>query len=156
VSARRLRSWRHFLAFGLGSGLSPFAPGTFGTLVAVPLFLLLALLPAWLYAAAVIGAFAFGVWLCGSVSRDLRVHDPGGIVWDEFVGYWITMFLLPVRWEWILAGFLMFRLLDIWKPWPIRWIDRNVRGGLGVMLDDVLAGVVGCLILHGARIGLGH
>jgi len=117
---------------------------------------LLALLPAWLYAAAVIGAFAFGVWLCGSVSRDLRVHDPGGIVWDEFVGYWITMFLLPVRWEWIVAGFLMFRLLDIWKPWPIRWIDRNVRGGLGVMLDDVLAGAVGCLILHGARMGLGH
>jgi len=156
VSAGRLRNWRHLLAFGLGSGLSPFAPGTFGTLVAVPLYLLLAQLPPWDYAAAVLAAFAFGVWLCASVSRDLRVHDPGGIVWDEFVGYWITMFLLPVRWEWILAGFLLFRLLDIWKPWPIRWVDRNVRGGLGVMLDDVLAGAAGCLILHGARMGLGH
>lgn len=154
MSARRLRDWRHVLAFGLGSGLSPYAPGTFGTLVAVPLYLLLAQLPPWAYAACVMAAFALGVWLCASVSRDLRVHDPGGIVWDEFVGYWITMFMLPVRWEWILAGFLLFRLLDIWKPWPIRWIDRNVRGGLGVMLDDVLAGAVGCLLLHAARLTL--
>ena len=86
------------------------------------------------------------------MARDLGVHDHGGIVWDEFVGYWITMFLLPVRWEWVLGGFLLFRLLDIWKPWPIRWADRQVHGGLGIMLDDVLAGFVACAVLHGLRV----
>jgi phosphatidylglycerophosphatase A len=154
VDVRTMRRWRHLLAFGLGSGLSRYAPGTFGTLVAIPLYLLLALLPGWLYAACVVAAFAFGVWLCGSVARDLGVHDHGGIVWDEFVGYWITMFLLPVRWEWVLAGFLLFRLLDVWKPWPIRWADRHVHGGLGIMLDDVMAGVVACAVLHAVRVSL--
>ncbi len=141
-------NWRHFLAFGFGSGLARFAPGTFGTIVAIPIYLLMKELPPLLYGVCVLGTFLFGVWLCSSVSRDIGVHDHGGIVWDEFVGYWTTMFLVPAGWGWVLAGFALFRLFDIWKPWPIRWIDRKVGGGLGVMLDDVAAGIVCCLILH--------
>jgi phosphatidylglycerophosphatase A len=155
VNSGIFRSWRHFLAFGLGSGLARFAPGTFGTLVAIPFYLILSQMPHWLYAGCVLGAFAFGVWLCQSVSDDLGVHDHGGIVWDEFVGYWITMFLVPVSWGWVLAGFALFRLLDIWKPWPIRWIDRHVQGGLGIMLDDVIAGAAACIALHAIHRGAG-
>ena len=151
-----LRNPRHWLAFGLGSGLARYAPGTFGTLVAIPLYLLLAHLPPVPYAVVVIAAFAVGVWLCDSVSRDLGVHDHGGIVWDEFVGYWITMFLAPLQWEWVLAGFALFRLFDIWKPWPIRWCDDNVRGGFGIMFDDVLAGIAAWAVLYAIRMGTGY
>ena len=84
-------------------------------------------------------------------SGDLRVHDHGGIVFDEFVGYWITMFLMPATWTWVLLGFGMFRLFDIWKPGPIGWCDRNFKGGFGIMLDDVAAGVAACLALHALR-----
>lgn len=151
VNPAVLRNWRHFLAFGLGSGLARFAPGTFGTLVAIPFYLLLSQMSPSLYAGALLVAFGFGVWLCRSVSQDLGVHDHGGIVWDEFVGYWVTMFLVPVSLGWILAGFALFRLFDIWKPWPIRWIDRHVQGGFGIMLDDVIAGAAACIILHAIR-----
>ena len=106
INPRVFRDWRHCLAFGFGSGLARYAPGTFGTLVAVPLYLVLAALPAWLYAVTVIAAFALGTWLCDQVSAGLGVHDHGGIVFDEFVGYWITMFLLPPTWGWVLAGFV--------------------------------------------------
>ena len=140
INPRVFRDWRHCLAFGFGSGLARYAPGTFGTLVAIPFYFLLAALPPWLYAVTVIAAFALGTWLCDQVSAGLGVHDHGGIVFDEFVGYWITMFLLPPTWGWVLAGFVAFRLFDIWKPWPIRWFDRNVGGGFGVMFDDVVAG----------------
>ena len=142
------RDWRHLLAFGFGSGLARYAPGTFGTLVAVPLYLVIAQLPAWLYAVTVVAAFALGVWLCDAVSRDLQVHDHGGIVYDEFVGYWITMFLAPPGAFAVVAGFVLFRLFDIWKPGPIGWCDRHLQGGFGIMLDDVAAGVVACAALH--------
>jgi len=155
INPRVLRDWRHFLAFGLGSGLARFAPGTFGTLTAIPFYLLLARLPAWLYALTVLAAFALGVWVCDSVSHDLKVHDHGGIVFDEFVGYWLTMFLLPVTWYWVLAGFALFRLFDIWKPGPIGWCDRQVGGGLGIMVDDVAAGACACLVAHGIRLAAG-
>ncbi|TXS96700.1 phosphatidylglycerophosphatase A [Parahaliea maris] len=137
----------HFLAFGLGSGLAPKAPGTFGTLAAVPLYLLAAQLPLPAYSVFVVLSFAIGVYLCDRTSRDLGVHDHPGIVWDEFVGYWITMWLAPAGWLWIVAGFVLFRLFDILKPWPIGWLDRRVHGGLGIMIDDVVAGVMawGCL-----------
>jgi phosphatidylglycerophosphatase A len=155
-SKRVFTDWRHFVAFGFGSGTLRIAPGTWGTLVAVPLYaLLLGPLPAWLYAVTVAAAFALGAWICESVSRDLGVHDHGGIVFDEFVGYWITMFMLPATWTWMLAGFVAFRLFDIWKPWPIRWFDRNVHGGLGIMLDDLVAGAAACLALHAIRGTLG-
>jgi phosphatidylglycerophosphatase A len=153
---RVFSDWRHFVAFGLGSGTLRYAPGTWGTLAAMPCYwLLLGALPTWLYAVTVAAAFALGVWICESVSRDLGVHDHGGIVFDEFVGYWVTMFMLPPTWAWALAGFVAFRLFDVWKPWPIRWFDRNVHGGLGIMLDDLAAGAVACAVLHAIRVGLG-
>jgi phosphatidylglycerophosphatase A len=148
INPRVFRDWKHCLAFGLGSGLARYAPGTFGTLVAVPFYLVLSGLPPWLYALTVAAAFALGCWICDLVCRELGVHDHGGIVFDEFVGYWITMFLLPPTWGWMLAGFVAFRVFDIWKPWPIRWFDRNVPGGFGVMFDDVVAGVAACATLH--------
>ena len=143
--------WRnplHLLAFGLGSGGAPKAPGTFGTLAAVPLYLLLEPLSLMSYLAVTAAMFLFGVWLCDVVSRDLGVHDHGGIVWDEWVGFFITMILAPQGWPWLVAGFALFRLFDIWKPWPIGWLDRRVGGGLGIMLDDVLAGVYGLLLMQ--------
>ena len=138
----------HFLAFGFGAGLSPKAPGTMGTLVAVPLFLLLAYLPVYVYLALITAAFLVGIYLCGRTASDLGVHDHGGIVWDEFVGYWITMILVPVTWYWVLAGFVLFRVFDILKPFPIGWLDKKVGGGLGIMIDDVLAGVYALICLQ--------
>ncbi len=137
--------WRnpvHFLAFGLGSGAAPKAPGTFGTLAAVPLYLLLEPLSVTVYALMLVVTFLVGIYLCGKTSEDMGVHDHGGIVWDEFVGYWITMFLAPAGWLWIVVGFVLFRFFDIVKPWPIGWADKHVSGGLGIMLDDVLAGIM--------------
>lgn len=131
----------HFLAFGFGAGLSPKAPGTAGTLVAVPLFLLLVELPFYFYLSAITAAFVLGIYLCERTSKDLGVHDHGGIVWDEFVGYWITMILVPLTWYWVLAGFVLFRFFDIVKPFPIGWLDEKIHGGLGIMIDDVVAGI---------------
>ncbi len=148
---QRLAVWRnpvHFLAFGFGSGLAPKAPGTFGTLVAVPLYLLMTLLPLWGYLLVLVASAVLGIYLCGRTARDMGVHDHPGIVWDEFVGFWITMLLVPTDWYWILAGFVLFRLFDIWKPWPIRVVDQRVEGGLGIMLDDVLAGIYALLVLQ--------
>lgn len=150
--------WRnpaHFLAFGLGSGAAPVAPGTFGTLAAIPLYLLLAPLPLWGYLLAVLAVSLLGIWLCDRTSRDLGVHDHPGIVWDEFAGYLVTMIAAPPGWLWIVVGFILFRLFDILKPWPIRWIDRRVHGGFGIMLDDLLAGVFAALALQALAWGLG-
>ncbi len=135
-----LRDPRHLLSLGFGSGLAPKAPGTFGTLAALPCWYLLQLLPTTSYIVAVVAAFALGVYLCGETAKALGVHDHGGIVWDEFVGLWIALFLLPSGWYWPLLGFALFRLFDIWKPWPISVLDRRVHGGLGIMIDDVVAG----------------
>ena len=136
-----LRNPIHLMAFGFGSGLSPKAPGTLGTLVAVPLYLLLAPLSAPLYLALVAAGFLAGIGICGRTSRDLGVHDHGGIVWDEIIGYLVAMSLAPPAWWWILPGFVLFRFFDILKPWPIAWLDRSVAGGVGIMLDDVAAGL---------------
>jgi phosphatidylglycerophosphatase A len=137
-----LRNPVHLLAFGLGSGLAPKAPGTCGTLAAVPFFLLLQLLPLGIYLPVILLAFVLGIYLCDRTSKDLGVHDHPGIVWDEFVGFWVTMVAAPVGWGWVIVGFILFRLFDICKPWPISWVDRQVSGGIGIMLDDLLAG--GC------------
>ncbi len=137
-----------FLAFGFGSGLSPKAPGTMGTLAAIPLFLLLAQLPQNVYTFFVAAAFVVGVWICERASQALGVHDHPGIVWDEFVGFWVTMWAVPLTWYWIALGFVLFRIFDIAKPWPIGWLDRRARGGLGIMLDDLVAGVMAGALLH--------
>ena len=138
----------HFLAFGLGSGAAPKAPGTFGTLAAVVIYYFIQDLSLLYYAIFLLVSFGFGVYLCDKTSKDIGVHDHGGIVWDEFVGYWLTMWMAPSGWEWIVVGFVFFRLYDIWKPWPIGWLDSKVSGGFGVMIDDVVAGIYAWLSLQ--------
>lgn len=138
----------HLLAFGFGSGLAPKAPGTFGTLIAIPIFLLIASLSLLHYSLFVLITALVGIYICGKTAADLRVHDHSGIVWDEMVGYWITMLMIPVSWHSLLAGFLLFRLFDIWKPFPIRWLDKHVKGGFGIMIDDVLAGFFAWFVLY--------
>ena len=137
-----------FLAFGFGSGLSPWAPGTAGTLVAVPLYLLVAHWSLPLYSGFILLTAVLGIWFCDAASRELGVHDHPGIVWDEFVGFWITLWALPPDWTWIVAGFLLFRLFDIVKPWPISVLDKRVKGGFGIMIDDIVAGLLACGTLH--------
>ncbi len=138
----------YFIAFGFGSGLMPIAPGTWGTLAAIPLYLLLVGLPSWLYLLLTFLAFCLGVWVSDRVSRDLGEHDYSGIVWDEIVGYLLTMFMVPFSLGWMIAGFLLFRLFDIWKPQPIGFVDAKVKGGFGIMIDDVLAAIPAWLILQ--------
>lgn len=149
ISPALLRDPGHLLALGFGSGLAPRAPGTFGTLAAIPVYLLCAQLPLAAYLLVVIFAFVLGVYLCGRTARALGVHDHPGIVWDEVVGYLLTMALAPPGWLWVVMGFACFRLFDVWKPWPIRVLDNSVHGGLGIMLDDLLAGLVAGLVLLG-------
>jgi len=144
-----LRHPAHFAAFGFGSGCAPKAPGTAGTVMAVLLYLPLQYLNLPFYLLVIVLSFGLGVWLCGKASSALGVHDHGGIGWDEFVGFWITMIAAPSGWPWLLLGFALFRLFDIWKPQPIRYLVRHVHGGLGIMLDDVLAGIYALVILQG-------
>lgn len=145
----------HLIAFGFGTGLSPVAPGTVGTLVGVLLFVPLSLLNVQAYAIVVALLFAFGCWVCGESARLLGVHDHGGIVFDEVVGYLVaaapllcfaTQPPLVVAVS-MFAAFALFRLFDVLKPWPIRALDRSVHGGFGIMLDDLLAGIVAALPL---------
>lgn len=131
----------HWLAFVGGAGCTPKAPGTAGTLVAIPLYVLAANLPLLYFIALTAVMFVAGIGICDRCSRDLGVHDHPGIVWDEVVGYFVTMIAAPSGWIWWLVGFGLFRLFDIWKPWPIGWLDSKVRGGFGIMLDDVVAGI---------------
>ncbi|OZB54797.1 MAG: phosphatidylglycerophosphatase A [Halothiobacillus sp. 14-56-357] len=145
------RVWRDpvlWLAFGFGSGLAPKAPGTFGTLPGVALAWLIGMLAAglaipagYLIAVAVVLLSPIGVYLCGRASQKLGVHDHGGIVFDEIVGVLIPFILIPVTPLNLLWGFIAFRVFDVIKPWPISWLDRHVSGGLGIMVDDLLAGV---------------
>ncbi len=130
----------HFMAFGFGSGLAPVAPGTFGTLAAIPLFLLMQPLSLPVYLFITLLVSLVGIWICGKSSEMLGVHDHSGIVWDEFAGYFVTMIAAPQGWIWVVIGFVLFRLFDIWKPWPISVLDKKVHGGLGIMVDDILAG----------------
>jgi len=138
----------HLLAFGFGAGCSPRAPGTMGTLLAVGLYLPLSRLPLVAYLAVLVVVVAAGIGICDKASRDLGVHDHPGIVWDEIAGFLVTMVAAPAGWIWILVGFGLFRLFDIWKPWPIGWLDRRVQGGLGIMLDDLVAGVFAAVCLQ--------
>ena len=143
-----LRNPNHLLAFGFGSGLAPKAPGTAGTIAAIPIFLALSLLPENIYLGVCLLTFVVGIPICGASAKALGVKDHSGIVWDEFVGFWVTMAFAPAGWAWIAGGFVLFRLFDIAKPWPISWVDRNVGGGFGIMLDDLLAGVLAAAVLY--------
>lgn len=137
----------NFLALGAGLGLAPRAPGTFGTLLGIPL---LFLMPHSLagYLAALVFLSLVGIWCCHQCAQALGVHDHPGIVWDEVVGYLITMIAVPRSALWIVIGFALFRLFDILKPWPISWIDRQVHGGLGIMLDDMLAALFALAVIQ--------
>ena len=136
------------LAFGFGSGLAPKAPGTWGTLAAVPFLFLWQYLPWPVYLLMLVVSFTAGVFICQSVSNKLGVHDHGGIVWDEFVGLWLTFFMVELTWQSVLIGFVLFRIFDILKPFPIKWLDQKVKGGFGIMIDDVLAGIFAAVILQ--------
>lgn len=141
------RHWTHWVACGFGSGLAPFAPGTFGTLAAVPLYWLMQSLSVTWYLALTAAIAAFGMWVTGRTARDLGVHDHGSIVFDEIAGYLVAMAFAPVGWVYMLAGFLLFRLFDIAKPFPLRRLER-LPGGVGIMADDLGAGVYAAAVLH--------
>ena len=142
-----LRDPVHLLATGFGLGLAPVAPGTFGTLLGVALDPALRLLELPARAAVVAAMFLAGVWICDKSTERLGLHDHPGIVWDEVVGYLAMMLVAPAGWAWAVAGFVLFRVFDILKPWPVRDVDHAVRGGLGIMLDDLLAAGYGALAL---------
>lgn len=147
MSALR-RDLAFWLATGLGSGLAPKAPGTFGSLAALLPWLLLRELPAWAYLLVVATTFLIGVWACSRLIEQLGSEDPGMAVIDEWVGLWLTLFLVPAHWAWVLTGLLLFRLFDILKPWPIGWLDRRLHGGFGAMADDAAAGLAGLVVLQ--------
>ena len=141
-----------WIASGFGAGLSPIASGTVGSAVAlVPWLALRGLDWPW-YAVVVAVAFAIGVWASNVVILRLGIEDPGVVVWDEFVGQWIALIPLVVQrrgWLWIALAFVLFRVFDIWKPWPASWADRRVKGGFGAMLDDVIAGAYAAVVIAG-------
>lgn len=136
-----LRHPAGWIATGFGSGLSPKAPGSVGSLAALLPWLALRELPLMAYLAAVVLAFVLGCWAAQWVIDRLGREDPGLVVCDEFVGLWIALLAVPSGWAWVLLGFIAFRVFDIAKPWPIGWADRRLQGGVGVMVDDLIAGV---------------
>ena len=144
-----MRSPTQLLAVGFGSGFMPKAPGTAGTLAAIPLALLLAALPALGQCVALALIIGLGCYVCDSAEKFLGVEDPGIVVWDEIAGFCVAMFLVPASAATVCLGFLIFRLFDILKPWPISKLERSLSGGVGIMMDDVAAGALTCVLLHG-------
>jgi phosphatidylglycerophosphatase A len=139
----------HFFAFGFGAGLSPYAPGTAGTLVAFPLFFLLRGLDPVIYFSVVAVLYVAGVWICDVAGKAVGVADHGGIVWDEIVAFLLVLPFAPPTLLGYALAFFLFRLFDIWKPFPIRYADKHIHGGFGVMFDDLLAAIyaVACLLV---------
>lgn len=139
-----------WMACGFGSGLTPKAQGTFGSLAALLPWLLLRELPLPLYVFLLLVSFSLGVRVCQLAEAALGVADHRSVVWDEFVGLWIALIpvLLAPSWWSVVLGFALFRLFDVWKPWPIGWLDARLKGGLGVMVDDVVAGVFAAIVLR--------
>ncbi len=138
----------HYLSCGLGSGLLPRMPGTWGSLVAIPFFAVFSKLPLWQYGILLVFTFGIGVILCGFSEKAFRKKDHSSIVWDEMVGMWITLCCAPLRWDVLIVGFILFRVFDIFKPWPISWLQKHLPGGWGVMVDDAAAGVVAWVLLQ--------
>lgn len=152
LPARVLRDPVHLLALGFGAGLAPFAPGTFGSVVGLVIGLGALQLGFAFACIATCVAIVAGFWICGESARRLGVHDHPAIVWDEIAGMMITLLAAPATWWGALLGFALFRLFDVWKPWPIREVDHGMRGGAGIMLDDVLAGIFAAGVLLLTRI----
>lgn len=157
--ARLLKHPFGWIASGLGSGFAPIAPGTVGSAAALIPWLWLRELPAWQYLAVVAVFFVVSVWAAEWVIRTMAVDDPGVVVADEWVGQWVALFAAPAGWPWMLLGFALFRLFDVWKPWPVSLADRRLHGGFGAMFDDLLAGLyallsVQALVLLNARFGV--
>ena len=138
----------HFFSLGFGSGLTPKLPGTAGTLIGALVFILMPDMNWIAYLAIVICAFLFGIFCCQYTAKSLNVHDHPSIVYDEIVGYLVTMFMVPKDWVWILVGFILFRAFDILKPWPISAIDSHVKNGIGIMLDDLIAALFSLSIIQ--------
>ncbi len=139
---------RYFVCYGFGSGLLPKMPGTWGTLMAIPVYCVLAKLTLIPYIITVVLLGLYAVSACDQLSKEIKLHDDPGMNIDEFIGYLVTMIGMPIKAWAIILGFAYFRLFDIWKPWPIRWIDKKVRGGFGMILDDVIAGFAALIALH--------
>ena len=147
ISHKVLRDPINFLAFGLGTGLSPVAPGTAGSLVGLALAWGTADIPLISRLVVAVALIVSGVWICGESARRIGVHDHPGIVWDEIAGIYAALLVVPPPlWAWAF-GFGLFRLFDVWKPWPIRDLDHRLKGGLGIMLDDLMAALYTALIL---------
>lgn len=138
----------HFLALGFGSGMASKAPGTFGTLAAVPIVVALSYCSSTTYLVVLLAVTLSGFWICGKTAKDWGVHDHSAIVWDEIAGFMLTMLWIPVSWTSLVLGFALFRFFDIAKPYPISWLDKNVGGGTGIMVDDLLAGAFAGVLLH--------
>lgn len=138
----------HFVAFGFGSGLAPIAPGTAGTLLAIPTYWLIKpYYSDFEFLLLIVAAFVLGIWACSRTGRDLGIADYGGMVWDEIVAFWLVLLIVPGEFLWQLAAFVLFRIFDIVKPQPIRFFDATLKGGFGVMFDDLIAAFYALLVL---------
>ncbi|MFP3019507.1 MAG: phosphatidylglycerophosphatase A [Arsenophonus sp.] len=148
-SQLKLSNPYYLLATGFGSGLSSIAPGTIGSLVSIPFwFLMYWLLPISLCWFIILFCFGIGLIICKWTSGNIQVHDHRSIVWDEFIGMWITLMVIPtVNLQWVLIAFVLFRFFDILKPWPINWFDQKIEGGLGIMLDDIIGAIFSIIII---------
>lgn len=137
-----------FIAAGFGSGLMPMMPGTWGTVVAIPIYLLMQNLSLLVYSSISLLIILFFIYCSHITAKAWGMHDHPVIVCDEIAGYLVTMIAAPPGWWWIIVGFLLFRFFDILKPWPIGWLDRHVHGGFGIVVDDLVAGVFSWIILQ--------
>ena len=147
MARKVLRDPVNLLAFGLGTGLSPVAPGSVGSLLGVVLAWAVQPLAVELQIMVAVAMIVGGVWICGESERRIGVHDHSGIVWDEIAAMYSILLIVPISvGGWALA-FALFRLFDIWKPWPIRDLDHRLHGGLGIMLDDLVAALYAALVL---------
>lgn len=147
IPAAALREPVHLLALGFGSGLAPFAPGTFGSLVGLALALAVLQAGWWVALVATLLASVAGIWICGASARRLGVHDHPAIVWDEIAGMMLVMLAAPATWWGATLAFALFRWFDVWKPWPIREVDHGIPGGAGIMLDDILAALMAAAVM---------
>ena len=143
-----LKSPAQFIAVGFGVGLVPKAPGTAGTLLGVPIVLIIQPFPAWLETIVLAFMLIFGCYICKAAVESMSEEDPGIVVWDEITGYCFAMAFVPVSIVTVCLAFVLFRVLDILKPWPISTLERQVSGGIGIMLDDVAAGIITSVAIH--------